>query len=502
MLLAVLLPAACRSLPDLAGRSESAYFNIADSPRLDAALPAGKPSERRSWESEIYLLADPHDAFAARVVLIDQAQYSLDMAYYIWHNDVSGKILFHLLRQAARRGVRVRLLLDDNNTRGMDDVLAALDAEENIEIRLFNPFLYRKVRALGYLADFPRLNRRMHNKSMTADNQYTIVGGRNIGDEYFNVSTDVGFADLDVLAKGAVVSDVSRNFDRYWNSGSSYPFNMIVKKADAEKGRLKLSESAKRDAAIHAGYLDNLQHSPMALAVKGGGLSWLTVDARLISDDPAKGLARGKGTPIEKKLLDALGEPQKDIFIVSPYFVPGKEGMSALEALVRRGVSVTVLTNSLRATDVAAVHSGYARYRKRLLQAGVSLYEVKPDFALPKARDKGLTGSSVTSLHAKTLVVDSRRVFVGSLNFDPRSARLNTEMGIVIDSSAVASDMRQDLADIAPRYAYKVRINPYNRLQWQDPDQPDANYKKEPDAGFWKRLTVRVLSVLPIEQLL
>ncbi|MDO4879623.1 MAG: phospholipase D family protein [Neisseria sp.] len=500
--LALLLLASCRSLPDLAQRPSSTYLDITDSPGLNAALPAARPTARRAGQTEIYLLDDPHDAFAARAILINTAAHTLDMAYYIWHNDVSGKMLFQELQNAARRGVRVRLLLDDNNTRGMDDVLAALDEEENIEIRLFNPFLYRKARALGYLTDFPRLNRRMHNKSLTADNQYTIVGGRNIGDEYFNISTDIGFADLDVLAKGAVVPEVSRDFDRYWASASSYPFGMIAKKADAAQGRLKLQESAQKEAAVRASYLDSLNTSPLALAIQSGGLPWLAVDARLVSDDPAKGLARSQTEPIEGKLLQALGKPQQDLFVVSPYFVPGRQGMKALEAIARRGVSITVLTNSLRATDVAAVHSGYARYRKKLLQAGVALYEVKPDFAPPKARDKGLTGSSATSLHAKTFVVDGRRVFVGSLNFDPRSARLNTEMGMVIDSPEVAGGMRQDLAYITPRYAYKVSLNRYNRLQWQDPDQPNINYKKEPDAGFWKRWMVKLLSVLPIEPLL
>ena len=207
---AALLLSACAGLPDLADRTVSGYIDTDSAPRLEAALPSERPSEKQAGQSGVYLLADPRDAFVARAMLIEHADRSLDIAYYIWHDDVSGKMLFQMLQRAAQRGVRVRLLLDDNNTRGMDDVLAALDAEDNIEIRLFNPFPHRKVRALGYLTDFPRLNRRMHNKSLTADNQYTIVGGRNIGDEYFNVTTDIGFADLDVLAKSEVAEDVSR----------------------------------------------------------------------------------------------------------------------------------------------------------------------------------------------------------------------------------------------------------------------------------------------------
>ncbi|ASP17168.1 phospholipase D domain protein [Neisseria sp. oral taxon 020 str. F0370] len=499
-----LLLGACQSLPDLAGRSVSTYIESESAPRLEAALPAGRPSEKQTEQSGVYLLADPHDAFVARAVLIEHADRTLDIAYYIWHNDVSGKMLFQMLQQAARRGVRVRLLLDDNNTRGMDDVLAALDAEANIEIRLFNPFTHRRFRALGYLTDFPRLNRRMHNKSLTADNRYTIVGGRNIGDEYFNVSTETGFADLDVLARGTVVTDVSQDFDRYWASGSSYPFADIAKRADAEKGRLKLNRSRQSDAAVRESYLEDLRSSPLAAAVDSGTIPWLYADARLVSDDPAKGLSRSREKPsVADKLFDTLGEPQRDLFIVSPYFVPSKWGMNAIRAIRKKGVAVTVLTNSLRATDVAAVHSGYARYRKALLEAGVGLYEVKPDFAPPKARDKGLTGSSATSLHAKTFVVDDKRVFIGSLNFDPRSARLNTEMGIVLDSREIASRMRQELAQMTPEYAYKVVLDRQKkRLRWQDPDQPDTLLKKEPDAGLWKRLLNNILSLLPIEKLL
>ena len=499
-----LLLGACQSLPDLSQRSVSTYIDTESSPRLEAALPSERPSEKETGQTGVYLLADPHDAFVARAILIGHADHTLDIAYYIWHDDVSGKMLFQMLQQAARRGVRVRLLLDDNNTRGMDDTLAALDAEENIEIRLFNPFTHRKFRSLGYLTDFPRLNRRMHNKSLTADNRYAIIGGRNVGDEYFNVSTETGFADLDVLAKGAVVTDISRDFDRYWASGSSYPFPAVAKHANAEKGRLKIRQSRKKDAPIRESYLDDLENAPLAAAVSAGKIPWIYTDAQLVSDDPVKGLSRSREKPsVADKLLETLGKPQQDLFIVSPYFVPSKWGMEALRDITAKGVGVTVLTNSLRATDVAAVHSGYARYRKDLLKAGVELYEVKPDFAPPKAKDKGLTGSSATSLHAKTFVVDGKRVFIGSLNFDPRSARLNTEMGIVLDSPEIAADMRQELRQMAPEYAYKVILDPKGRrLRWQDPDRPGEILKNEPDAGLWKRLFSNILSLFPIEKLL
>ena len=491
---------ACQSLPSLEGRTESHYLHIHHAPRLQSTLMQPNTPKHLSG---IYLLADPHDAFVARATLIEAADHSLDMAYYIWHNDVSGKLLLQMLQKAAQRGVRVRLLLDDNNTRGMDNLLAALNAQDNIEIRLFNPFTTRTIRALGYLTDFPRLNRRMHNKSLTADNQATIVGGRNIGDEYFNVGTDIGFADLDILATGAVVHQVSQDFDRYWSSQSSYPLERIITQANIAKGQEELQQSKQTDAPIRASYQQSLMESPLHHAILENHIPWILAPARLISDDPAKGLSRDRNQPaINEKLVAAMGIPQQSMYIVSPYFVPTQKGVEALRYIKQQGVEVTVLTNSLRATDVAAVHSGYAKYRKNLLKAGIELYEVKPDFAPPKAKDKGLTGSSATSLHAKTFVVDNKRVFIGSFNLDPRSTRLNTEMGVVIDSPAIAKRMQQDLVANTPQHAYKVSLNQHNKLQWQDPNQPDIIHKKEPDAGFWKRLSVKILSILPIEGLL
>ncbi len=452
----------------------------------------------------MYLLADPHDAFVARAILIDHADHTLDIAYYIWHDDVSGKMLFQMLQQAARRGVRVRLLLDDNNTNGLDNVLLALDSHPNIEIRLFNPFVRRKWRALGYLTEFPRLNRRMHNKSFTADNRATILGGRNIGDEYFKVGEDTIFADLDILATGRVVTEVSQDFDRYWASHSSYTVASIIKKGDIEKGFQELGYNDKDKNETLSRYRSSIENSELYKKMQSNSIDWQSVHTRLISDDPAKGLDRDRHKPpIFDRMQNALKTPEKSVYLVSPYFVPTKSGVRALDQLVKNGVDVTVLTNSLQATDVAAVHSGYVKYRKPLLKAGVKLYELQPNHAVPTTKDRGLTGSSATSLHAKTFVVDGKRVFIGSLNFDPRSARLNTEMGMVIDHAGIAGDMRQELEKITPQYAYKVVMDKQRkRLRWQDPDRPGVLLKNEPDAGIWKRIISNIFSILPIEKLL
>ncbi|XZA35997.1 phospholipase D family protein [Neisseria musculi] len=494
----------CMSLPSLENRTVSQYLDVPASPRLAAALTpaqAGR-ADLAPDTSGIYMLNDAHDAFVARATLINAAEHTLDLQYYIWHKDVSGKILFNMLHRAAERGVRVRLLLDDNNTNGLDNILAALDSHPNIEIRLFNPFLVRKWRALGYLTDFSRLNRRMHNKSLTADNHATIVGGRNIGDEYFNISEDTAFADVDILATGRVVTEVSEDFDRYWASESAYPFERIVRRANIEKGRSELEISDNDRSQTLARYRRDLEQSQLFEAIKNNRIQWRHVKTKLVSDDPAKALDRTRGKPqISDKIDEALGTPEKEIYLVSPYFVPTRSGTEAIADLKKQGIGITVLTNSLQATDVAAVHSGYAKYRKPLLKAGVDLYELKAVHAVPKTKDRGLTGSSSTSLHAKTFIVDRQRVFIGSFNLDPRSARLNTEMGVVIESLPLAQDMQRRLVENTPSYAYKVTLDPHGKLQWQDPEDRTVS-KKEPEAGFWKRITVKILSILPIEGLL
>lgn len=493
----------CAALPPLSERSQSHYIDVPSTPRLSAIL---KPMDEHPLTdpemSGVYLLNDAHEAFVARAALIESADHTLDIQYYIWHNDISGRLLFNLLHRAAERGVRVRLLLDDNNTNGLDNVLLALDSHPNIEVRLFNPFVSRKWRALGYLTDFPRLNRRMHNKSLTADNKATILGGRNIGDEYFKVADDTIFADLDILATGRVVTEVSEDFDKYWASHSAYNATSVIKKGNIAKGFEELSYSDDARNGVLSRYTEAVKDSELYRAMQHNNVKWFHVQTRLISDDPGKGLNRDRAkTPIAERLSQALQKPESSLYLVSPYFVPTQSGAEALGAIARSGVDVTVLTNSLQATDVAAVHSGYVKYRKPLLKDGITLYELQPNHAVPKTKDRGLTGSSATSLHAKTFIVDEKRVFIGSFNLDPRSARLNTEMGVVIESPEIAGMMQRTLEDTTPDYAYKVTLGKYNKLHWYNPSD-GKTYNKEPQAGFWKRLTARILSFLPIEGLL
>jgi len=430
------------------------------------------------------------------VLLARAAERSLDVQYYIWHADTSGGLLAHELWQAAERGVRVRLLLDDNNTRGADEAIAALDAHPNIEVRLFNPYANRGFR-LGELAtDFARVNRRMHNKSFTADNQAAIVGGRNVGDEYFGAESAVAFADLDVLAVGAVVPEVSAAFDAYWNSESAYPAASLISAPPRRTPAEKIEE--RPDAAR---YLQAVRATPLVQMLLSGSLPLEWAHARLVQDDPAKVLQPPERTELHllPRLEAAMGKPLKEVDLVSPYFVPTKEGSAALCTLAERGVQVRVLTNSLAATDVAPVHAGYAKYREPLLRAGVRLYELKPSIEKEaKGKDRAAGGSDA-SLHAKTFALDRERIFVGSFNFDPRSARLNTEMGIVVESPALAARLSQALDRDISNIAYEVRLSSDGGMEWIE---GDARYTSEPGAGMLRRLWIDFLSILPIEWLL
>lgn len=502
--LALCLVAGCKGLPSLEGRvSSTAELNTgattlgrAISPRLMA----------HPGKSGVYPLPDARDAFAARAMLALAAERTLDVQYYIWRNDMTGTLLFAALRQAADRGVRVRLLLDDNNTKGLDAALAALDAHPNIAVRLFNPFVIRGMRAIGFLTDFSRANRRMHNKSFTADSQATIVGGRNIGDEYFGAADDVLFADLDVMAIGPVVTEVAQDFDRYWNSDSSYPAERLLPPVGraAVDGLSAAALQAERSPASLA-YTGALHSSTIVHDMMNGTLALEWAVARMVSDDPAKGLGLARpGTLIFDKLKETMGEPVAELNLVSPYFVPTDAGVAAFVALARKGVKIRVLTNALEATDVPAVHAGYAKHRRALLQAGVSLYELRRLSGASATRyDMGFSGSSASSLHSKTFSIDRTRVFIGSINFDPRSAKLNTEMGVVIDSPVLAGRISAAFDERVPAQAYQVILSADQRLHWHERrGSTIVRHEVEPGTSAVQRAAVWLMSILPIDWLL
>ena len=502
------LVAGCAGLPPMpADRVASSaiadtgdtWLGKAVAPML-AAAPAGT--------SGFHAFADPRDAFAARLVLAATAERAIDAQYYIWRDDRAGMLLFEALWRAAGRGVRVRLLLDDANTSGLDPILAVLDAHPRIEVRLYNPFVQRGARGWAFLTDFDRLNRRMHNKSFTADDAATIVGGRNVADEYFGADDEVGLIDLDVLAVGPAVHDVSAQFDRYWNSASAYPAAAFIGSAGVDGVRdLEARFAAARADAASIGYLGALRRSSVVEELQARRLALDWAVAHVLQDEPEKTLAVSDRSDVLlfPELLRTMGRPERSLDVVSPYFVPGDGGTAALVELARRGVRVRILTNSLAASDVAVVHAGYLKRRRDLLRAGVVLYELKPATAPPAGTEANAGSSGASGLHAKTYAVDDARIFVGSFNFDPRSARLNTELGVVIESAALARRLATTFDTVVPLRAYEVRLAPDgDGLQWIERSAAgeEKRLDHEPETSGLKRFGVQLLSILPIDWLL
>ena len=550
LLLSLALLAGCASLPSLEGRSESQAIASAVGTPIHEALAPGLAAH--PGLSGFYSLSDGEDAFAARIAMIDAASRALDVQYYIWNDDVTGRLMFDALERAADRGVAVRLLLDDNNTRGLDALLATLDAHPRIEVRLFNPFRQRTLRLLNYVFDFTRINRRMHNKTLTADGAATIVGGRNVGDEYFDAGGDLGFVDLDVVAVGPVVAQVAASFDAYWRSDSAYPVERLLPAPDAaQRERLERAVAAVRDEPAARHYLDKIRDGRVMRDLVAKELPFEWAAASLVVDDPAKALGRARPERmLPSRLERAIGEPpQHEFALVSPYFVPGREGTAMLAGMAGSGVRIRVLTNALESTDVAAVHSGYARRRRALLRSGIELWELKrsasgirigprgsgrsrrgrPDVAAtvpePVAADgeggrgglgigsgsgagsgsgSGVAGRSDASLHAKAFEIDRERIVIGSFNFDPRSALHNTELGLVIESPAWALRLSRSFDQQIPVNAYRVRIDAHGRLEWTErrADGSEVLYHREPNASIGRKLLVWLLGLLPIERLL
>jgi putative cardiolipin synthase len=460
--------------------------------------------------SGIWGLPNPIDAFATRVLMVRAAERTLDLQYYIWNPDLAGTLLLDEVRKAADRGVRVRLLLDDDGTSGMDDYLRALDAHPNVEVRLFNPFAMRTGKMLGYLGDFSRLNRRMHNKSMTADGFASIVGGRNIGDRYFDSDPRIAFVDFDVLAIGKAPADVGREFDLFWNSEHARSAASILgpaKPGDAQQfsrslAAVKASPEAKR-------YLRAVEQSAVIRSLVAGTLAFEWVPVTLIHDSPDK--TAGKSTEAQLLLtqLDAiLGDPKRELEVISPYFVPGETGVKKLCDISRRGVKLRIVTNSLAANDVIPVYAGFAKARVGLLSCGIALYELKPaENPAPGAPGKPplwqRPGSSKASLHGKIFVVDRSRAFVGSFNLDPRSVMLNTEMGFVIDSPTLAGAIAREVDQRVAGAAYELRLRDDGSVEWLERvGDKIVHYDKEPATSAGRRAAAKLLAWLPIDSLL
>lgn len=498
------LLAACGSLPRDVPRPQSHAVVPAPGSTLSRAVEGLRPPAGAApGTSGVQLLVEGSDAFAARMALIRAAEQSLDIQTYIWADDDTGHLLLHALLEAADRGVRVRILLDDNNTARLDDLLALAVSHPRVEVRLFNPFPTRALRLSDWLGDFDRLNRRMHNKVFLADNLAAIVGGRNVGDRYFAADTGLRFEDADLLVVGPVVPQVSASFDRYWNHPSAWPARAVIAPdARMERQTLSADVARRRQSPRMVAYREALMASDLVAAMAAGRLpvDWALVE--LLDDEPEKILHPPADTRshMSPQLLELLGSAQQSLDVVSAYFVPGDAGTAALVALARRGVAVRVLTNSLAATDVAAAHVGYARHRLELLRAGVRLFELRPAYSEGLRRRRPQITGSHASLHAKAFTIDGKMLFVGSFNFDPRSTRLNTEVGLLVRNDRLAQRVHEGLRDALPQMAWEVRLDDGGALQWVDADG-DVEWV-EPEASPLRRLLVRLLALFDLDWML
>jgi len=492
----------------------SAYGRFADRTRGPAshALPATlvqTPIDRalapltaaHAGRSGMLIVPDNVEAFAVRAVTARAAGRSLDLQYYIWHPDFTGNLLYNELLRAADRGVRVRLLLDDMNVHGSKSVLAALDRHPLIEVRLFNPTRAREgtlMRGVELVLRFFSVNRRMHNKAWIADGRLAVVGGRNIGDEYFDAARDTNFMDTDAAVVGPAVAQAAQIFDAYWNSRTAVPLAALVQAEPDALPRLRASIDAGLRSARARPYAQRLQRAPEVRDLLAGErpLHW-SADARIVSDPPEK----AEGAPpradwMTPLLVGEMARARRELALISPYFVPGADGMRWIGRLRQRGAKVGVLTNSLAANDVVAVHGGYAGYRVPLLRDGVALFELKPD------GDPGgsLFGSSGASLHTKAFVVDREQGYIGSFNLDPRSMDLNTEMGLLFRDRAAAEELyRLYQAKVSAPVSYRLALQD-GALRWHDDAaRPPRTWAREPEASVWRRAAARVIGWLPLE---
>ena len=461
-----------------------------------------------------HLLDDPLEALAARLRLIDKAEKTLDLQYYIWENDNIGALALHGLINAADRGVKVRLLIDDHNAKSLEGIYLALDQHENIDVRLYNPFGFRQFRAMDFLLDLKRVNRRMHNKSFIADHQIALIGGRNMSNQYFHSSDQYQFSDVDIILVGAATEEISDSFDEYWNDEYAYPVRGLVnaQKHQLRYPSLKAQLNAHYQKVSVQNYLDLTHRSQDFDHWLHHDIRFSWVKATVLKDPPGKIRNESpKEEYLNSQLLGHLEPPKTHLDIVSAYFIPEKKGAETLSRLSKDGVQVRVLTNSYRATDVPVVHAFYMPYREALLQNNVHLYEflATPESTYLNPSNRELASKakinfkalSRSSLHTKLMAIDHQQVFVGSFNFDPRSAYLNTEIGVLLDSPQLASAIHLTMDQDLRKYTYELMLDDRQKVRWkfQRHNGETEIYPHEPDMKWWQKLGLTVFSWLPIE---
>ena len=462
----------------------------------------GQAADKHPGLSGFSLVEHGENGFLARVAMIDLAETTLDAQYYIWSADTTGRILANRLIRAADRGVRVRILIDDHyQTEDKDFLLGGLDGHPNIEVRLFNPITNRFWRTLSFLADFGRVNHRMHNKLFVMDNAVGIVGGRNIGDVYFGVQKDHNYRDMDVLMTGPVVRELSASFDLFWNSDWAIPPGAMVKELPTQEERqamLKRQEEYISAAGYPYPIYENVDDLRARLVQVRDNFIW--APGHVLVELPDRAESQAEIDVINRALSQRVSVVEREILIESPYFVLPDRVIERVGQLTARGIKVRAMTNSAASSDVIAAQAGYANTRVKLLKAGMELYELRPDTNMER-RWSVLSLKSRAAMHNKFMVFDRKSVFIGSFNLDPRSSTLNTEIAVMIDSPEIASQAAKIMDEgVLPGSAYHVTLDNDGRLVWTDETNGEkVQYDAEPGTNIWERLLLDFVGMLPIE---
>lgn len=476
-------------------------------------------SRKQDGHSGFRIIPAGADGFLTRMQMINAAEKTLDLQYFIFRGDETGQQLTSAVLHAADRGVRVRVLVDDGETVGGDDQISKLESHASVEIRVFNPFVYRGTvalfRATEFMFNAPRLDYRMHNKLLIVDNSVALIGGRNIGDQYFQIDPDAQFADDDVFAAGPIAQRLSWTFDEFWNNGLSIPAGALSReqssRAALSEHRAVLHEESQALKVDGADYTKRVATGEPFNGMLSGRLPLIWAHAQLISDSPdKKKVENGEmvGKLMHRAVASATSKVQSELLMITPYLIPGDEGTQMFKDLRQRNVRVRILTSSLESSTVLLAQSGYMQYRVPLLEEGVELYEIRS--LLGNARGSGQTAAISRygnySLHAKMFVFDRQRVFIGSMNFDQRSMHLNTEIGLVINSPELAQQVAARFeAMVQPVNAYTLALRPSgdegsSTLVWRTQEGGEAvEYDTEPARSDWQRIKVHLLSLLPLD---
>jgi len=461
-------------------------------------------------QSGFSLIYRGKQAYIYRSQLAEMAEESIDAQYYIWHDDVTGKLLAARMIEAANRGVRVRLLLDDVGSGSSEKMLAVMNAHPNIDVRIYNPvrpgmrFGIRKL--LSFIFEFSRLNQRMHNKTYTVDGSIAIAGGRNIGDEYFDHHPEENFIDLDLMVIGENVPEIANSFDDYWNSPAALPLSVLKSKpADSELKQTEMLTQLKNPSYQTYPWL--IQNDDMNLPVNEiiSSMTWGNSD--FVYDQPlqdGKAVNGNEAGLVWQRLSEELQQAENDVMVESAYFIVLDKSMKGIKQLRDSGVNISVLTNSLVTNDLWLIHSGYSTTREGLLLNGVRLYELRPDAASCNTfiTEDRLCEKAKVSLHAKSAVIDQERVYIGSFNLNPRSAYLNSEMAFIINSKALAQAVT-DIIEIQmqPENSWTVSLDEHNEMQWTSQFKNETQtYSHDPESSLWQRIRNSVFSIFPFDK--